>query len=119
MDTRKRLEKVLTTALGQSFEECPNAKKVVIQQTLHNQAHKVSWLYFYALPRRCTCGEGGQMQQHKYFHYRFRERLEMLMWGHYGTDRRESFERRLEPNELVYELQRYQKTFGKDFTRIG
>ena len=27
MDTRKRLEKVLTTALGQSFEECPNAKK--------------------------------------------------------------------------------------------
>lgn len=34
MDTRKRLEKVLTTALGQSFEECPNAKKVVIQQTL-------------------------------------------------------------------------------------
>ena len=36
MDTRKRLEKVLTTALGQSFEECPNAKKVVIQQTLDN-----------------------------------------------------------------------------------
>ena len=35
MDTRKRLEKVLTTALGQSFEECPNAKKVVIQETLH------------------------------------------------------------------------------------
>ena len=55
------------------------------------------------------------MQQHKYFHYRFRERLEMLMWDNYGTDRRESFERRLEPNELAYELQRYQKTFGKDF----
>ena len=51
------------------------------------------------------------MQQHKYFHYRFRERLEMLMWDNYGTDRRESFERRLEPNELAYELQRYQKTF--------
>ena len=32
----------------------------------------------------------------------------MLMWDHYGTDRRESFERRLEPNELAYELQRYQ-----------
>ena len=39
----------------------------------------------------------------------------MLMWDNYGTDRRESFERRLEPNELAYELQRYQKTFGKDF----
>ena len=39
MDTRKRLEKVLTTALGQSFEECPNAKKVVIQQTLNNEEH--------------------------------------------------------------------------------
>lgn len=43
----------------------------------------------------------------------------MLMWDNYGTDRRESFERRLEPNELAHELQRYQKTFGKDFTRIG
>ena len=39
----------------------------------------------------------------------------MLMWDNYGTDRRESFERRLESNELAYELQRYQKTFGKDF----
>lgn len=25
----------------------------------------------------------------------------MLMWDNYGTDRRESFERRLEPNELA------------------
>ena len=29
------------------------------------------------------------------------KRERMLMWDHYGTDRRESFERRLEPNELA------------------
>ena len=42
MDTRKRLEKVLTTALGQSFEECPNAKKVVIQQALDTSSKALS-----------------------------------------------------------------------------
>ena len=48
MDTRKRLEKVLTTALGQSFEECPNAKKVVIQQTLFTFAFDANDNYDYS-----------------------------------------------------------------------
>lgn len=39
----------------------------------------------------------------------------MAEWCLYGTDRKESFEKELQPNELAYTLLRYQKKSGKNF----
>ena len=39
----------------------------------------------------------------------------MAEWCLYGTNRKESFEKELQPNELAYTLLRYQKKSGKNF----
>ncbi len=36
-------------------------------------------------------------------------------WDFFGFDRRESFEKELDPENLSYELKRYQKALGKEF----
>ncbi len=37
-------------------------------------------------------------------------------WIFHGRDRRQTFEKQLEPEELRYDLARYQSVLGKDFT---